>query len=73
MGTLDDNNLGTGSSATGGGAANSADEGDALFNAEIFPRPPGQRWPPAPANYQLTVWQSPDSQDIIQASTAAIP
>lgn len=24
-------------------------------------------------NYQLTIWQSPDSQDIIQATTAAIP
>ena len=24
-------------------------------------------------NYQLTVWQNPDSQDIIQASTATIP
>ena len=28
---------------------------------------------PSTGNYQLTVWQSPDSQDIIQASTATIP
>ena len=70
--TLDDNNLNTGALSNWAGATNSADEGDALFNAEIFL----DRVVSGGANtgnYQLTVWQSPDSQDVIQASAAAIP
>ena len=70
--TLDDNNLNTGNLSNWGGATNSADEGDALFNAEIFLDRVANGGA-STGNYQLTIWQSPDSQDIIQASTAAIP
>lgn len=70
--TLDDNNLNTGALSNWGGATNSADEGDALFNAEIF-LDRVVNGGASTGNYQLTVWQSPDSQDIIQASTATIP
>ncbi|MDD3328252.1 MAG: PEP-CTERM sorting domain-containing protein [Zoogloea sp.] len=70
--TLDDNNLNTGALSNWGGATNSADEGDALFNAELF-LDRVVNGGASTGNYQLTVWQSPDSQDIIQASTATIP
>jgi len=70
--TLDDNNLNTGNFSNWAGATNSADEGDALFNAEIFLDRVANGGANT-GNYQLTIWQSPDSQDIIQASTAAIP
>lgn len=70
--TLDDNNLNTGNLSNWGGATNSADEGDALFNAEIFLDRVANGGA-STGNYQLTIWQSPDSQDIIQASAAAIP
>lgn len=70
--TLDDNNLNTGNLSNWGGATNSADEGDALFNAEIFLDRVANGGANT-GNYQLTIWQSPDSQDIIQASAAAIP
>ena len=70
--TLDDNNLNTGNLSNWGGATNSADEGDALFNAEIF-LDRVANGDPSTGNYQLTIWQSPDSQDVIQASAAAIP
>lgn len=70
--TLDDNNLNTGNLSNWAGATNSADEGDALFNAEIF-LDRVANGSANTGNYQLTIWQSPDSQDIIQASAAAIP
>ena len=70
--TLDDNNLNTGNFSNWAGATNSSAEGDALFNAEIF-LDRVANGDPSTGNYQLTIWQSPDSQDIIQASTAAIP
>lgn len=70
--TLDDNNLSTGALSNWAGATNSADEGDALFNAEIF-LDRVVNGGANTGNYQLTVWQNPDSQDIIQASTATIP
>lgn len=70
--TLDDNNLTTGNLSNWSGATNSADEGDALFNAEIF-LDRVVNGGANTGNYQLTIWQSPDTQDIIQASAAAIP
>ena len=70
--TLDDKNLSTGALSNWNGATSSADEGDALFNAEIFLDRVANGGV-STGNYQLTVWQSADSQDIIQASTAAIP
>ena len=70
--TLDDNDLNTGNLSNWAGATNSAEEGDALFNAEIF-LDRVANGDPSTGNYQLTIWQSPDSQDVIQASAAAIP
>ena len=68
--TLDDNNLGTGSFKNWSGVSNSAAEGDALFAAEIY-LDRLVNGGPSTGNYQLTLWQSPDSQDILQASTAS--
>lgn len=70
--TLDDNNLSSGNFQNWAGATNSLDEGDALFTAEIF-LDRLVNGGPATGNYQLTLWQNPDSQDILQASTAAVP
>ena len=68
--TLDDNNLSTGNFSNWAGESNSVEEGDALFTAELF-LDRLVNGGSATGNYQLTLWQSPDSQDILQASTAS--
>ena len=68
--TLVEKSLGTGSFKNWSGVSNSAAEGDALFAAEIY-LDRLVNGGPSTGNYQLTLWQSPDSQDILQASTAS--
>ena len=70
--TLDDKNLSTGNFSNWAGESNSVEEGDALFTAELF-LDRLVNGGSATGNYQLTLWQSPDSQDVLQASTAAVP
>jgi len=46
-----------------------ADETEALDNAWLYLQKLTQNYP-APGNFALTTWSSPNSQDLIQASTA---